>query len=311
MMPDINAATTEWLRAQGDAFKLISEVEDILPTFVPSQQVSVEVEFMLHNNLASSYDGWLLDPYVYGSVAQYQAFYPLDPWVSNPLLGLEWDDVLPFVRTRHVGMKGQVVALPLDVRMHLLFYRRDLLAALANNATVVAPRNGTAPPPSGPDANTTNATTANATLPVEPTAPRTWAELIEMAAKLHNKDLNGDGTPDYGICLDVRADCGHQFEDVMGIAASLLQYQGTQQGVFFDPATLASGQPSAMLTANPAFQAALSIYVNLTSLAPPFSPTAACDKPTAMVDLFRRGRCAFIMGSRVFKVRGRGGEGGD
>ncbi len=89
----------------------------------------------------------------------------------------------------------------------------------------------------------------------------------------------------------------------MAIAASMLQYTGTSQGVFFDPPTLASGSVNAMLSWTPAFQAALGLYVNLTSLAPPFSPTASCSNDAAMVDLFRQGRCAFIMGSRVFKVR--------
>ncbi len=210
MMPDINAVTTAWLRAQGDAFKLISEVQDILPTFVPAQQVSVEVEFMLHNNLASSYDGWLLDPYVYGSIAQYQSFEPLDPWVNNPLLGLEWDDVLPFVRARHASFKGRVVSMPLDVRMHLLFFRRDLLLRLAGGANGTAPPGDGAaaaapPPPSPAPAGDVGAGGGGAAAQQEPAAPLTWTELLEVAARLNGTDLNGDGRPDYGICMDVRA----------------------------------------------------------------------------------------------------------
>ena len=33
------------------------------------------------------------------------------------------------------------------------------------------------------------------------TPPTTWEEMISVAARFHGQDLNGDGTPDYGICI--------------------------------------------------------------------------------------------------------------
>lgn len=34
--------------------------------------------------------------------------------------------------------------------------------------------------------------------------PRTWYELLELARAAHGADLNGDGVPDYGICMERR-----------------------------------------------------------------------------------------------------------
>ncbi len=222
---------------------------------------------MMQSNLANSYDGWLLDPYVYGLVNKYNGFYPLDDFVNDPILGIQWSDVTEFVRTMHATFKNQIVGFPVDVRMDLLFYRKDLLARV--NAT-------------GP--------------------PQTWTELLRMARALNGTDLNGDGRADYGICMDVRADCGYQVNNLMAIAASMLQYSGTAQGVFFDPPSISTGSPSAILVNNPAFQSALQMYINLTKLAPPFLPTDTCTDPSLITNLFASGRCAFIVGSRIFKV---------
>jgi hypothetical protein len=101
---------------------------------------------------------------------------------------------------------------------------------------------------------------------------------------------------------DASADCHTQTADLFSIMAPLVQSQGTAQGVFFDPETLASGNISSILTGSRAFKEALGLYVELTRWSPPANVTDKCDTPSKMVELFRQGRCAFMYGYDVFKV---------
>lgn len=39
------------------------------------------------------------------------------------------------------------------------------------------------------------------------TVPRTWDDFLAVAAKTNGTDMNGDGRPDYGVCLQ-RPRCG-------------------------------------------------------------------------------------------------------
>jgi ABC-type glycerol-3-phosphate transport system substrate-binding protein len=129
--------------------------------------MSMQVEFMLQHNLANSHDGWILDPSGFGIVSKYGGFYDLTAAVNNPLLGLDWGDVLPLVRQRHVAYKGEVVAFPLDLNANLLFYNRDALQVL------------------------------NRTQP-----PRTWQQLVEAAREANGKVVNNQ--TQFGICLERR-----------------------------------------------------------------------------------------------------------
>jgi hypothetical protein len=120
----------------------------------------LQVQFQLQHNLANSHDGWIMQPSDFGSVAREDGFFPLDSIVNDPASGmaqittcrdvagilweevklnvlfhvnvtlcsgLDWSDVLPYVSTRHVTYQGNVVALPLDLKIGLLFYRSEAL----------------------------------------------------------------------------------------------------------------------------------------------------------------------------------------
>ncbi|MDZ7952407.1 hypothetical protein [Nostoc sp. DedQUE09] len=39
------------------------------------------------------------------------------------------------------------------------------------------------------------------------TPPTNWNEYVAIAKQFHGKDLNGDGTPDYGSCMDKCNSC--------------------------------------------------------------------------------------------------------
>ena len=65
-----------------------------------------------------------------------------------------------------------------------------------------------------------------------PTTLEEWATLSEL---FHGQDLNGDGIPDYGTCIDATADRKH-FQ--AGMWAILAQTQTSMaNGIFFHPTT--------------------------------------------------------------------------
>ena len=108
---------------------------------------------------------------------------------------LKWGDVMSQVRKQNaVGAKQ--VAMPFDFDSLGFLLRDDLVAAYP-----------------GPE-------------------PRTFEELAAFAEYFYDKDLNGDGVPDFGLCsLNGAAVAGPQAL-LMQIAAAKLQYLGSEQGLF-------------------------------------------------------------------------------
>lgn len=72
--------------------------------------------------------------------------------------------------------------------------------------------------------------------------PNTWEEVMDLAERYSNTDLNDDGEPDFGICHFPREGAGHfdwwWAELIYGIWATYSQVQDTTQGFLFDPRTL-------------------------------------------------------------------------
>ncbi|KAG2490411.1 hypothetical protein HYH03_011211 [Edaphochlamys debaryana] len=108
-------------------------------------------------------------------------FIPEDP-------GLEWSDV---------------VSIPLDGDLFLMYYRRDLFDRYK--------------------------------LPV----PVTWEDFADLAERMNGTDTDGDGVGDlYGVCFDNGPPvCKANFL-LAALAAPYIQYLGTSQGFFFDPITM-------------------------------------------------------------------------
>ncbi|MGD1698563.1 ABC transporter substrate-binding protein [Dapis sp. BLCC M229] len=130
---------------------------------------------------------------------------------------LAWKDIAPFFQEYGPVYANKIYAIPIDGNYHLMYYRADLLAEAG----------------------------------FEP--PKTWDDYLKIAKYFHDKDLNDDGEPDYGSCL-AKKPGNVTYWAMWSIAASLLQSQGTKQGIFFDPNTM---KP---MTNNVAFAKALDIY---------------------------------------------------
>ena len=126
---------------------------------------------------------------------------------------LNWNDIGPFFRDFNATYGGKVYTIPLDGDFHMVYYKSDQVK----------------------------------------TAPKTWDDYLATAKEFNGKDLNGDGTPDYGSCIAKKK--GQQsYWWIISIAGGLLQSQGTGQGVFFDTTNM---NP---LFNNAAFKKALETY---------------------------------------------------
>jgi multiple sugar transport system substrate-binding protein len=112
------------------------------------------------------------------------------------------------------------------------------------------------------------------------TPPTTWDEYLAVA-----KDLNGDGTPDYGSCIAKKK--GQQsFWWIISVAGGLLQAKGTGEGAFFDTTNM---NP---LFNNDAMKKALETYKATMQYGPPDEINLGVGDTRG---LFTTGRCALSM----------------
>jgi len=117
------------------------------------------------------------------------------------------------------------------------------------------------------------------------TPPKTWDEYLSIAAEQNGKDLNGDGTPDYGSCIAKKV--GQQsFWWIISVAGGILQTQGTEQGAFFDTSNM---NP---LFNNAAFAKALETYKKTMDYGPPDEINLGVGDTRG---LFTTGRCALSL----------------
>ena len=162
---------------------------------------------------------------------------------------IQWDDIAPFFRNFSATFQGRVYLMPLDGDFHMVYYRKDLLD-----------KAGMKP-------------------------PATWDDYLAIAKAFYGKDLNGDGTADYGSCVSKKRGAqGWQF--VWSFVTPYLQTQGTGQGAFFDTETM---KP---LVNNDGWRKAMEIFKETTQYGPPEELNMDVGDTRT---LFITGRCALSM----------------
>ncbi len=159
---------------------------------------------------------------------------------------LQWDDIAPFFRDFSAKYLGKTYLIPLDGDFHMIYYRTDVFKA--NN--------------------------------LKP--PETWEDYLADAKLLNGKDMNGDGTPDYGSCISKKRNA-QAYWFITSIAGGYIQSKGTSQGVFFDTRDM---KP---LVNNEAFSKALDILKETTKYGPPNEINLDVGDTRS---LFTSGRCA-------------------
>lgn len=156
------------------------------------------------------------------------------------------DDVGAFFRDFSEKYNGKVYMKTFDGDFHMMYYRKDLLEA--------------------------------AGLAV----PTTWDEYLAVAKALNGKDMNGDGTPDFGSCIGKKRNA-QSYWFVTDVVGSMTQSKGTSQGTFFNTADMTP------LVDNAAFRKALEFLKESTQYGPPdeLNLDVSDTRP-----LFASGRCA-------------------
>ena len=159
---------------------------------------------------------------------------------------IEQDDVGAFFRDFSEKYAGKIYMLTFDGDFHMMYYRKDLLeeAGLA--------------------------------------VPTTWDEYLAVAKALNGKDMNGDGTPDFGSCIGKKRNA-QSYWFVTDVVGSMTQSKGTSQGTFFNTADMSP------LVNNEAFRKALDFLKESTQYGPPdeLNLDVSDTRP-----LFASGRCA-------------------
>src|SRR5687767_8860559 len=159
------------------------------------------------------------------------------------------DDVAPFFRDFSQKYAGKTYMLTLDGDFHMMYYRTDVLKEAG----------------------------------LEP--PKTWEDYVAVAKAVHGKDMNGDGTPDFGSCISKKRNA-QAYWFITSVAGPYMQSKGTNQGAFFDTADM---KP---LVNNEAFAKALDIYKETTQYGPPDEINLDVGDTRG---LFMAGRCALSL----------------
>ena len=149
----------------------------------------------------------------------------LDPYIAKDTK-IDLADVAPYFREFGQKVGGKTKMLMVDGDFQMVYYRKDILEK--NN--------------------------------LQP--PKTWDEYLDVASKIHGQDMNGDGTPDYGLCSFKKRN-GQSYFAVQTIAAPYVQTMGTAQGFHFDAATM---KP---IVNNDAWKRAFEIYKETSKYSPP------------------------------------------
>jgi multiple sugar transport system substrate-binding protein len=196
----------------------------------------------------NSYQAFVFDPQWMGDFVTPGYLADLTDKVKNDPV-IKWDDIGAFFRDFSATYQGKVYAIPLDGDFHMVYYRSDLLS-----------KDGIQP-------------------------PATWDDYLSIAQKYNGKDLNGDGTPDFGSCISKKRNA-QAYWFITSIAGGFIQSQGTGQGAFF------STDDMKPLVQNDAFAAALDIYKKTTQYGP---PDELNEDVGATRGNFVSGRCALSM----------------
>lgn len=195
----------------------------------------------------NAYDGYLFAPSWITDFAPAGLLEDLTPYVNKDK-DLQWNDIAPFFQNFN-SYDGKIYSIPLDGDMHMVYYRIDSLK----------------------DAG------------LEP--PKTWDDYLAVAKALNGKDLNGDGTPDYGSCIS-KAPAQQAYWWIWSIAAPYIQSKGTSQGMFFNTKDMTP------LVNNEAFKRALEVYKETGKYGPPDETNQGVGDSRG---LFISGRCALTM----------------
>ena len=172
----------------------------------------------------------------------------LDPYIAKDTK-IDLADIAPYFREFGQKIGGKTKLLMVDGDFQMVYYRKDVLEAAGQQP------------------------------------PKTWEDYIDVAKAIHGKDMNGDGTPDYGSCIFKKRNAQSYFA-IQTVAASMVQTKGTAQGFHFDGATM---KP---VINNEAWKKAFTLYKETGKYGPPEELNMDIGDTRG---LFKAGRCGLLI----------------
>ena len=172
----------------------------------------------------------------------------LDPYIAKDTK-INMDDIAPYFRDFGQKVGGKTKMLMVDGDFQMVYYRKDVLDKAG----------------------------------LQP--PKTWEDYIDVASKIHDTDMNGDGTGDYGSCIFKKRNAQSYFA-IQTIAASIVQTSGTAQGFHFDNATM---KP---MINNEGWKKAFELYKETGKYGPPEELNMDIGDTRAV---FKAGRCGLLI----------------
>jgi multiple sugar transport system substrate-binding protein len=239
-------AVTEPLLRRGPDFEKLTGAK-IEVTTVPFADLFNKIQTDQSTG-TNSYDAFILAPQWHADLVVPGYLENLSDRVAADK-DIQWDDIAPFFRNFIATYNGGIYTIPLDGDFNMIYYRTDVFK----------------------DAGLT--------------PPATWEDYLKDAEALNAKDLNGDGTPDYGSCIPKKR-AGQGYWWVLNVASGYLQSQGTAQGMFFNTDDMTP------LVKNDGFIRALQIYNDTTKFGPPDELNLDLNGTR---NLFLTGRCAMTI----------------
>ena len=172
----------------------------------------------------------------------------LDPYIAKDSK-IDLQDIAPYFREFNQKIAGHTHLITIDGDFQMMYYRSDILKQMGLNP------------------------------------PRNWDEYLAIAKATNGKDLNGDGTPDYGSCMFKKRNAQSYFA-ILSVASAFIQSKGTGEGIFFDPETM---KPKVN---NEAFIKALEVYKSTGQYGPADELNQDIGDTRALVTT---GRCALAL----------------
>ncbi len=172
----------------------------------------------------------------------------LDPYIAKDDK-IDLDDIAPYFRDFGQKVGGKTKLLMVDGDFQMVYYRIDVLSEAG----------------------------------LEP--PQTWEDYLDVASKIHGKDMNGDGEADYGSCIFKKRNAQSYFA-IQTFAAPIVQTNGTAQGFHFDNSTM---KP---LINNAGWKKAFELYKATGEFGPPEELNMDIGDTRA---IFKAGRCGLLV----------------
>ena len=238
----------DWLARKTIEFSGLFPAITVTPIDVPYQEMVSEAEEDVESG-RNTFDAYII-PYMnlHGGTSRLaDRLMDLSTFTVANVNDIAWHTIGRYFRAYSSLYEGQVIMLPLAGDFVSLFFRADVFTVYGM------------------------------------AVPRTLEEYTLASQALNGTDMNGDGEPDYGSCMEQD---GAMSSEVFAVwITQTLQYRGTFQGSLFDTDTLTP------LLANPAVQESIKLWKQIAG--PPVKTEGTTTEE--LLTFWIAGRCAMTI----------------